>query len=394
MKKATIDRDDLTMKLKLVAGFIPAKAVIEAYKEVLLTFSDDRVYLSGGGEESQLSCMSAAKVAEPFSVCLPARVLLSIIDSYKDQQITFVDKSKADGSPKVEIRAGKSRCIVSGTTSPNDFFKFTQPAFTSEMFIPQQELKKALSACRVVISPDAPNQAFQVVGIKMMGDKIVFYGSSSVLVSRIAVQPISVTQWSDICLSDESAKKIVNAISDKGEATVMHDGNSLGVSFFLSKDPMDEVTLITKASLVKYPDIEKAIMSRKPESSFLVNCLELKDSVRRLKLFAMDGVVPCVAISNKDMANIGELTATIVDEERGNTGEEIISLKNENGLIYHKLLNAEVLNDALSQIQEDWIRVYFEDNRDYVAGEAPKPSFIYPEGNEGQCFIIQGMSRN
>lgn len=390
MIKTTIDRDQFASKLRMAVAFSDSKPVIEIWKEFKITFQKDFCSITASDGESEVTVRCECKSTESWSVCMPARLFLQVIESYKQDTLTLVNKSSVEKRKcGMEIRAGRSRSVLSSAMMPDEYRTMEHPEMANVMVVPQHPFKDALNTTRMFCDPESANQWNQVISIQEKNNKMVVYSGTTIMISRVEMNPISIESWkSNICIGDKTAKKLAAVLAEKGEVTVSHDDKKTMFTFNLSDDPMDSVTVVCVNSNVKYPEIDKAVFTRIPDTCMQMNVVELKDVAKRLSLFSEDGVPAIIALSNKDMLNMNELAAACVNINMDYLGEEGVPVHNEGQLVFHKKFNIDFLVKILAQISKDEVRVYFQDERLEDKNKVPLPTMFIPVGDESYKFVL------
>ena len=375
MKNPTIkvDRELFYSKIKNAVKFIPGKVIIPVMDHFMLSVKEGimEILATDGNIQVKLNCQ--VKASEDFAFCVPAKYLVKIIGLFRENEVVFTMKKEN----LLEIKSGKSKYNVTLDAFPNDFPVTLMKNIDSEIAMNQFMLGLGLNQSEKFADDENQNANYTAININEINNKIIFTSLDGYVVARAAIKPISISKWTPISIPTVTAKKVASLLNDNGEIGVTHgDGK---IMFFTNKASVDFFEITSVLSDIKFPDSEKLI-ARRPTNMIGINTLELNDATKRLKLSAMEGVEPIIAISNA--ANPHEFILTCSDALTGKDGEEIMTVVNPTGLAFAKNFSGNTLTKVLSSIDQSEIDFYFSDQNNV-------PSFIIPKvTNEEQDIFM------
>lgn len=358
--KITVDRELLLSKLNKAIKFIPAKSLIPQFDNFLLVITGDNMDIVGtdGNTQIKLSCKVESK--NDFSICLPAKWLIGNVALYRENEVHIIQKDEK----KVEMKCGRSKGNITMDCFAQNFSMMPMKAPTSEITLHQSTLKTGLKSAEKFAEEDSQNANFTAINIAEIGNKIIFTGLTKTLMCRVSIRPMSINQWNTINIPTDTANKAISLLEEKGEITVIHEGEK--ICFFTSSDSGEVFEMISVTSNIKFPPTEK-LFSEKPKNTFLVNTLEFRDAVKRLKIYTEPGMAPKVIVENEN----GELKLTARDTLSGREGEEFISLTEPMTHPIQKAYANDHFLQILQLVESNDFTFHFSDGRE--------PSFVVPK---------------
>lgn len=365
MTSIRIDREVFFSKISKIVKFTPKAAVIPAFTNLKLTVENGIMEIIAADASIQCKMHCPVSKSEPFSICLPAGLLVATIGSFRENEIKL---SVKDNKVELVSGKGKGRSVYNITMDclAQDFPVMIMDQVTSEIAIQQFFLKLAFKSAKQFIDEKAgANTATVGINIAEIGNKMIFTGLDQRAICRASIKPISINHWSSIVVPTDTANKITSLLDEKGEINIVHCGDK--VRFFTNHESSDyfEVTSVTVNG--KYPDAEQ-FFSNKPTDRYILNTIELLDAVKRLKLYANDDDVPKVRFEVISDTEI-QLVSENVNYGRG--GQEIITYEGHSDNKLTKSYNIDNIIKILSIVESNEVRFIFEENKN-------RPSFIVP----------------
>lgn len=379
MKKVKLDREIFTEKLGKLMKFVPSKAVIPAYENFMMRVSPEGVtmYATDGAVQCVIKC--DCKTIDTFTVCITAKILFKTVSLFRENEVII--KQKVDN--KIEVSSGKSKYNITIDCFEEGYPIMEMEACTNEITIRQFFLKLALASSEKFVDEENMNANFTGINIAEIDNKIIATGLNGSLMCRVAVKPISINRWDAVCINTDTSNKVAALMDDKGEVSVIHNGNK--ISFFTSADDHNGFVVTSTVSNLKFPPTEK-VFGRPIEASMEVNAIEFKDAIKRLKIYNTTGMTPSFRIE------VGEVDArmTYVDNLTGRDGEEFISINNNaNSVGMDKTFNSDFFLQILNSVETNDLVIKLSDSTN-------KPCLVYPKVNTEEenmfSFLISSMT--
>lgn len=341
--KAKLDREFLVEKLSKLMKFVPSSAVVPAYESIMLTVSGDKAKITAcDGADQCTIYLNRVKADSDFSICIPAKLFFKTVSLFRENDVTIKVKEN-----RLELSSGKSKYNITMDCEPNSFplISAISENFSNSMTMIQGNLKMALSSSRKFVDEENSVTAYTVMNLSEVDKKFVTTATSGVMICRVAIQPLSIENWSPVRINIDTAKKVVSMLEEKGEITIAHNESKV---LFSSPQGENYFEIMSCAANSKFPDTER-FFSKKPESSFEVNTIEFSDAIRRLKLYSETGIAPQFNVE------VGEVEAvlTSADKMTGRDGEDIISISENKCHGLKKIFNSDQVLQILSSIDTD-----------------------------------------
>lgn len=360
--KIKLDREQFLEKIKKASKFVAAESVIPALANIKLTGASGMVEIIASDPQCQIKLFCPFK-GDDFAVCLPADLLLKTLTLFRENEVNI-----AIAGNKVTLKNGKAKYNLTTDTEAADFPLMPVDKASDEVCIQQYYLKMGLKFSNKFI--EDRSIAFGVEGLNMaeIGNRMIFTGLDGFTCSRVSVKPISIGKWSsNLIMPPETAVKVMSMLSDDGEVHI--NRTSSKVIFWADSNSPEKFEIISVFMNAKFPDSEK-IFSYQGEDFMVINNLELRDSISRLKLYCskLDKAKKVHIKTNPD--NLNELILNAIDDDFGKSGEEIITIINNAGKPMLKHFNVDYLLKILHSIDTTDIQ------------------FFWHESDKVSCFII------
>lgn len=377
--KVKIDKDLFLSKLSKVIKFVPSKVVIPQFENLLLSIESNIMTIVATDGNIQIKMKCLVNSDSDFSMCVPAKWLFANISLYRENEVMItqkVIKKEERDVMQIDIKCGKSKGNVICDCLPQNYSMMSMKNLTSDITMSQSLLKMAMKTSEKFIDGDSANANYTSMNIAEVDKKIVFTGLTQTVMCRAAVDPISITNWEPIALPTETAERVIALMDDKGEVTITH--NKEKICFYVT----DVFEVMSVLGAGKFPNSEK-IFAARPKTCYVLNTLEFKDAVKRLKLYALPGTSAMVEMILQD----GELHMTSRDPMTGRYGEESMSIINPEGLLIDKAYANDHLLSVLGHVDSNEIFFFFDEARQI-------PSFIVPKVENEKLDVYSFLIAN
>lgn len=378
--KIQIDRELFLSKLNKAIKFVSTKSIIPAFENFLLivTGSNMDIIATDGNIQVKLNC--AVRSSGDFSVCINAKWLIGNVALYRENEVVITQKDEK----KIEMKCGKSKGNLTVDCLPNNFSVMTMNETDSEMIVHQSLLKTGLKSAEKFVDDESQNANMTAINISEVNAKMIFTGLTQRHMCRAAITPIAISKWASINIHTETANKASILLEDKGEVVVVHDKEK--ICFFTSKEDNGEMfEVMSVTAHVKFPGTEK-LFSNKPEKTVVINTLEFRDAVKRLKMYTEAGMSPKFVMQLEN----DELILTAQDTLTGRNGEERISLTEPSKNIIHKGYSNDDFLQILSLVESNDFIFHFESTN----ATRGNPSFVIPKVNTKEEDIFSFLIAN
>lgn len=364
MIKIQFDRENLLVKLKLIASILPKKPVLGAHEQFLFNVKGGVAAITStdGQKQITVSC-DTAKCDGDIMFTIPGRLLVNTLANLIDSDVKLSVKEgqvtlKCGSSTyKMGSEDGKSYPIIPEIKS--DF----EASFGGAIF------NEALETAKRFTDAESSVVAYQGVNLHFGNGKMGIYGiQGGHAMCKIIVHPRSVNKWEDILIPASAVKAIVNCVSDSDIVDVFHDKQRLEVR-------TSSVSVVALALDIKYPDVERLYLDQGRLHTVKYNTVQFLSALNRLKPFAREEV-PGIAINIT--SSLTTLTVDNIEYSRDGL-EEINAISQRDcrmGMIIDYMIN------ALESFTNDEFNIIFD--------TPEKPILIEPIGvaKENDKFIL------
>jgi DNA polymerase-3 subunit beta len=312
--------------------------------------------------ERSLACV----VEEPGAICVPARLLVDIVSSLPEGDISL---STSDGT-NVLLTHGASEYRLH-SLDPVDFPDAPTFGGESDFKIPAGELRSAVDSVIFAVSTDPHRQLLTGVMLNYTGDRLLLVATDT---HRLAVRQITKPGLGGEvnAVVPEKALKAIKAlpVSDDTEVKLEFGAGRVGVDAGSAK-------VVTQLLQGTYPNWERVVPAETTRT-WSIEADQLGSKVKRAMIVARDS-------ANRIRFKGGEETLTIVarSEEKGDAKEElpIISSNGEIEIAF----NGKYVLDALEPISGPGVKVEMTE---------PSRPAVFKSGDEESSYfcVIMPMS--
>lgn len=367
-----VDREVLADKLKKAMRFVPTKSLIPAQENIRLTVTGGIMEICAADNQCQVKVFCPVKATEDIAFCMPAKLFFNTVDRLRENEllINITDK-------KIELKSGKSKYNLTADCKAEDWpvMEMRQSSKESELSMLQYNFKLGVKSAQKFLDEDKSVMVnANGINIDEIDNRLIFTGLDGKNACRVNVAPLGIGAWhSNFVLPEESAKKISSLFNDNGEVTMCHNGEKM---ILFADESIEKFEIITSSVNTKFPNSEK-IFSLKGNDAMIINTLEIKDAISRLKMYASikDDHKCITATTNPD--NINEIILTSQDNMTNKSGEETLTVKNLAGKHMKKGLSTGAILNILNCIEEHEFILYYHESNKVVL-------FIEPKVDEGQ----------
>lgn len=361
MTKVKLDRELFFSKISKMVRFVPSKTVIPAFDNFKLTVADGMMEILSADSTIQCKMQCPVSKSEPFSICVPAKLLVKTIALFRENEVIMSVKDET----KIELKCGKSKYNITCDCFAKDFPIMPMEKVIAEITLSQFYLKASFKSAQKFVNEDHANTNLIGININEVNNKIVFTGADDTTMCRAAIKPISINSWSQIVCPTETANKVLSLLEDKGEVSIIHSGNMMRIFTSVESSDYFEVTSVTTNA--KFPDSEK-FFSKRPDDHYTINSLELLDAAKRLSLYSQKE--DCSKITFRVISDT-EIELYSEDPNLNKNGTETISYINRSSQKLEKTFNADNIIKILSIVESNDFNFYFNERPNF-------PSYIIP----------------
>lgn len=368
--KIKFNKDELLLRLKNCAAFIPKKASLPAYEMMLFRVTRDIATITSGDGEKQISTWLNHVKSEGDSIfCIPGKLLLNTLNLMLEQEVVFTVKEKT-----VELKCGKAKYRFENL-EPSVYPLMPNISSEFEASFMGHSFNEAIEIAKAYANPESTVPAQQGITLRLNEEnKIVVFGFGRFEIAKIVVTPRSINKWADILIPVQAVNAINKCISDGDIVDITHNKDKVEVK-------TDDVSIVAIAFNVSPPDYDKFFKNK--YSNFIeLNTFHTLTALQRIKGFVTEEL-------SRIKINIGkeETIITAIDDRYNREGEEVIDVKAETEFIF--AINVEFMIRVLSSFTNDNFRLLYK--------EGNNPIHIEPVNTikeNDKFFLISPMNQN
>ncbi|HHT9135861.1 MAG TPA: hypothetical protein ACFYEK_01310 [Candidatus Wunengus sp. YC60] len=380
-QKIRVDRELFLEKIKSVNKFVSDNNIVAAMANIKFTVKENMMELVAVDPEAQIKMYMSVK-GDDMAMCINADLLLKTINLFRENDVQITKNSET----KLTLKNGKSKYVLTMDTLPEDFPMMKDEGSGDEFLMLQYYLKLGLKFSGKFISDDSMKVNAHGINCAEIDNQIIFTGVDNATMCRVNVKPISIATWTkNIVIPTTTSSKILSLLDDKGEIYVCRSGDKV---VFMADGKTSEKFEVTSVVMNdKFPNSEK-IFTYRTEDFMVINNLELRDAVSRLKLYCspLDKAKRVTIKTNPE--NMDELILNSIDNDFGREGEEIMTVKNNAGKAIDKCFSVDYLLRILHCIEATDIQFFWHES-DKVA------CFINPIDEEQNFqFMLIGHTKD
>ena len=273
--KFTILQNDLLGGLQSIAGVIPTRSTTPILENILFSFEDNVLTVTGTDLEVFISTRVTPKTSEETgAVALPARVVVETVRSLPNIPVTF----ESDSNHRVRITTDQGVYQLSGLGKEN-FPEMPVLSNKHEIEISNTLLNRMFSKTIFAVSSEELRPALMGVFLQMDSEEIRMVATDGHRLSKIVNKSIRTDKGViRIIIPPKAVQLAIRHLDEEGSTRMTIDES--GIMFFF-----DRTTLFSRLVEGEYPDYERVI-PRDNDKQMAADKNMLMASVKRVSLFS------------------------------------------------------------------------------------------------------------
>lgn len=272
--KFIISRQELSELTSRIQNIVAPKNPLPILSNFLVEAIDNRLVITATDLTVGVRCSGAAKIIEPGSVTIPARLFSNLLRELTSSHLEISANEKAF----VSIVADSSTFKMHGLPV-KDFPVFPDLAGAVQIRMKQKELREMFFRTAFAVSKEDNRYVLTGVFLQIANGKASFVGTDGKRLARTQVQVQVEPGFTAECIIplkavDEIMKSLNN---DEDEATLYIMADKIAVE-------ASDTVIITKLLSGDYPDVEKVI-PQETNSFVSLHRDELMSLLRQISLF-------------------------------------------------------------------------------------------------------------
>ena len=272
--KFIVSSSVLLKQLRLAEGVLSTTSLIPILDTFLFEIHDDVLTILATDGQTSLFTQVPVSDAEPGSVAIPAKMLISILKNLADQPITFL----IDSVYGVTLSSSYGNYKLAGFPG-SEFPQIAKEDHHNMVHFPASVLQKAIQKTLIFSVEESKNALLSGLNLQINADRAVLFGTDGHRVMRFVREDIRCTSPMNVVIPKKPLLLLKNLLAGKHEeVSVSWGGNNLTFE-------VDETQLFCRLIDGVFPDCERAIPQQHPNHLILDRNLLLQ-SVQRVSLFA------------------------------------------------------------------------------------------------------------
>ncbi|MDQ4076723.1 MAG: DNA polymerase III subunit beta [Chloroflexota bacterium] len=367
-------QDKLARGLSLVGRAVASRSTLPVLSNVYIGTEKGMLKLAATNLEIGITTWVEAKVEEPGSTTVPAKLFSDLVNQSPPERIQL---DLTERNQELHYRCASVDATIKGIDA-SEFPIIPTAEEGATIRVPAPLLKEMIEQVSFAAAVDESRPILTGVLMDIQENRLTMAAADGFRLSvRSAHLEQDVPQPTHVIVPARALSELARVIGDsEEEVKIIVTTNRNQLLFHL-----DHVDLVTQLIEGNFPDVQRLI----PTSSntrTVVDTAQLLKAVRRAYIFARDAAnIIRVQISDTEPGTPGQLTLTAEATEVGENIEELVAAIEGEGM--EIAFNAKYLMDVLTVLNT--AQVAIETN------SSSTPGVIRPVGSDGFTHVIMPM---
>lgn len=362
--KVVCARKDLFEGVQIAARAVSARTSLPILGHLLITADEDRLRIAATDLEIGMECVVEAKVQEPGSMTVPARVFSEVLASLPETDVAL----SVDDANTVNIKCATSDFSILGLP-PEEFPMLPEVREEVSFVINRDVLREGIRRTSFAIGLDESRAILTgiLVQVSETGLKLVATDTHRLCVLDCAL--VESRGAVNAVVPGRAMNELLRVVPES-DGTV-----SVGISSSQVKFKVGDTVLISRLIEGQFPNFEKVIPTEHTKS-LIMPTAQFEQSLKRVAIVAREN-------SNRAVLEIddGKLTITAESGNVGKAHEEVEIVKEGDDI--KMAFSARYLLDVLAVIDTEAIEME-------LTGELNQ-ALIRPQGQEEYLYVVMPM---
>lgn len=363
----TISSYKLFTQLQYLNNVINNNNILPILSNFLFEFKEQKLIITGSDLETTISIEinNINFYGKDIKIAVPARLIINVIKSFKDQVINFIIK---ENEKNLEIISNQGKYILS-IQDGNNFPEILELNNTKKILLSSKVLLKIINNTLFVTGNDDLRPVMTGVFFNFSFKGSTFVATDSQKLVKYLINNIKHKELINFIVPKKSLSIVKNILSIKDEKDVILEYNDINVIF-----SFENKKIISRLINGKYPDYD-SIIPNNYEKKIIINRLIFLKSIKRLSLFSNKNTKQiCLYINNNKIKISSE------DIDFANRAYETISCIYNSISTIKVAFNYKVIIEMLSHLDiEDII---------FEISESNLPVILKPSCNSSDDELI------
>lgn len=287
----TISSYQLFTQLQYLNNVINNNNILPILSNFLFEFKEQKLIITGSDLETTISVeiININYSGNNIKIAIPARLIINVIKSFKDQIITFIINNN---EKNLEIISKEGKYILT-IQDGNNFPENEELNNTKKILLSNHLLLSIINKTFFVTSNDDLRPVMTGVFFKFNSEGSTFVATDSQKLVKYFINNIKHKESINFIVPKKSLNIVKNILSIKSEKDVILEYNEINIIFYF-----DNKKIISRLINGKYPDYE-SIIPNNYEKKIIINRVIFLKSIKRLSLFSNKNTKQiCLYINN------------------------------------------------------------------------------------------------
>ena len=357
--KVEVTQANLNKALSTVGRVAGGRTSLPILANVLLSVEDNQLKVAATNLEIAITQHIGAKVTEPGSITVPARLMTDFINSLPDSNIKLTVEEN-----KLSIKADGYSSTINGV-SAEEFPSIPVVNAKNPLVMAGKNLKNVITQTITAASSDEARPVLTGVYVYTLESSLLAVATDSYrLAERVVQQKTSITDLS-VIVPAKTFNEIQRIVSDEDSVQLHFDDVQMLVE-------VGDVQLVSKLIDGKFPNY-KQLIPDKSDVSFKIERKELLNATKVAALFARESAGSITLEVGEDEQTVS--IASVASQVGKNNSVLKTKVKGSGSVT----LNSRFLIDALNVINDPELNFRFSGSTN--------PCILEPTGEEKGSYL-------
>lgn len=357
-------RKNLNEGVRLVSRAASARTSLPILEHLLMAAEDDRLRITATDLEIGLECYVEAKVVEPGSMTVPAKIIAELLGSLPEADVAIA----IDNDYNVSIKCAASDFSLK-SLPPEEFPKLPDVVGETSFTVDRDVLMAGVKKTAFAVGADESRAILTGILMQVGESGIKLVSTDTHRLCVLDVPLIESHGATNAIVPGRALNELARVIPEEQGAV------SVGISASQIKFTVDDIVLVSRLIDGKFPDFKKVIPAEHTKT-LIIPTQQLEQSLRRASIVVRDNANRIVMQADNDIL--------IITAESGSVGsahEEIEIVKQ--GEDTKMAFSARYLLDVLGVIETEVVEME-------LSGEI-NPALIRPQGQYDYLYVVMPM---
>ncbi|HIA92209.1 TPA: DNA polymerase III subunit beta [Candidatus Saccharibacteria bacterium] len=357
--KVEVTQANLNKALSIVGRVAGGRTSLPILSNVLLSVEDNQLKLAATNLEVAITQHIGAKVSEPGSITVPARLMSDFINSLPDSNIQLSVEEN-----KLSIKAKGYSSTINGVSS-EEFPSIPIVSAKNPLVITGKNLKGVIAQTIVAASSDEARPVLTGVFTYVHEGSLLAVATDSYRLAEKVIQVKTNLNELSVIVPAKTFAEIQRIVSDEDSVQLHFDDVQMLVE-------VGDVQIVSKLIDGKFPAY-KQLIPEKSDVSFKIERKELLNATKVAALFAREsaGSITLEVSEDDNSVSIASVASQV-----GNNNSTLSTTVKGSGSV---TLNSRYLIDALNAINDQELTFRFSGSTN--------PCILEPTGEEKQNYL-------